>query len=357
MLTALALAFTGCGSSDGLATTDVGAEAPSPDVGAEDLSFDLASGNWMAAAAGPDLILVSYPDEKAETLSAAVRTPVGSISSLPSLPFVGGVGISSVGDSVAVGGIECLNKGCNESVATFALLAKDQKSWRRLAGPEVRFTGEVEVSALGVGRHKYGLFLIGDDAYSVAPSGEVTTVPRSPSYGLGHGFSCVSGDTMIDIKAAGVAGSELAGMISEVELVGDVQMLRLGSIADGWQSSDTVPLGVRTTFSELCMPDRFSFQNGEQESSFSVTDGTWIQNPSNLLALVGNPIFRFGVESTASSVDGATHYLVAEGRVLAERQPGVWIDTTEKASRIWGTSDAVVAYDDSVKGFKNIGSK
>ncbi|MGB6059311.1 MAG: hypothetical protein WBF71_13720 [Microthrixaceae bacterium] len=310
----------------------------------------------MAAAAGPDLVIVIYPNETAGRPSTAVRTSDGLISSLPSLPFAGGVGISSVGDSVAVGGIECLDKGCRKSAAAFALLAQDRKSWQRLDAPEARFTGEVEVSALSVGRHEHGLFLIGPDVYAVAPSGEVTTVPRSPVYGSEYGLSCVAGDTMVAVEASGVSGSEVAGMISELELYGDVHVLRLGSIQDGWQLSGPVPEGVRTSYSNLCLAERFSFQSGEQEASFGVTDGTWTQNSSNLLALVGSPIFSFGAESTAFSADGATNYLVHEGRVLAQSEPGVWVDTTEKASRIWGTSAAVVGYDDSTGSFKKIGS-
>lgn len=355
LLAALALTGLGCGSSDGLATRHVDADDSS--TGARAVPPDLGSGNWVAAAAGPDLVIVIYPNETAGATSTAVRTSDGSISSLPSLPFVGGVAISSVGDSVAVGGIECLDKNCKESAAAFAVLAQDRKSWQRLDAPKARFTGEVEVSALSVGRHVHGLFLIGPDVYAVAPSGEVTTVPRSPVYGSEYGLSCVAGDTMVAIQASGVSGSEVAGMISEVELSGNVHVLSLGSMQDGWRLSGTVPEGVRSSYSNLCLADRFSFQSGEQEVSFGVTGGTWRENPSNLLALVGNPIFRFGVESVASSVDGATDYLVNAGSVLAQNQPGVWIDTSEKASRIWGTSAGVVAYDDSTGIFKKIGSK
>lgn len=348
LVTCLALTVAGCSSSEALTTTVEGTDV---------LSLDLASASWMAAAAGPDLAIVIYSTENAEPLPTAVRTADGSISSLPPLPFVGNVRISSVGNSVAVGGIECLDKACEESKAAFALLAKDQKSWQRLAAPEARFSAEVEIAALSVGRHNYGLFQIGPDAYAVTPSGEVSSVPRSPFSGSEYGFSCVAGDTMIAVEAAGVSGSELAGMISEAELVGDVQILRLESIEAGWQSSGPVPQGVRTSYSNLCLPDRFSFQNGEQETSFSVTDGTWTQTPSNLVPLIGNPVFRFGVESTASSIDAATDYVVDAGWVLAQSQPGVWINTTENASRIWGTSDSVVLYDDSAKTFKNVGSK
>ena len=347
LVTCLSLTVAGCSSSDALTTTDEGADA---------LSLDLASSSWMAAAAGPDLVIVIDPAENAEHLPTAVRAADGSISSLPPLPFGGNVRISSAGDSVVVGGIECLDKACEESKAAFALLAKDRKSWQRLAAPEARFTAEVEIVALSVGRHNFGLFQIGPEVYAVTPSGEVSTVPSFPSSGSGYGydFSCVAGDTMIAVDAAGVSGSELAGMISEVELVGDVQILRLESIEDGWQSSGPVPQGVRTSYSNLCLPDRFSFQNAEQETSFSVTDGTWTQNPSNLVPLIGNPVFSFGVESTASSVDAATDYVVNAGWLLAQSQQGVWINTTKNASRIWGTSDSVVAYDDSAKKFKNV---
>lgn len=335
----------GCSSSEQIASTD-GAGAP---------SVDLASGNWMAAAAGPDLVIVSEPGETIEPVSGALRTPDGSISPLPPVPFRGKLGLSSVGDSVAVGGVECKNKACDDAVVAFALLSDDRSSWRRLDAPELALGAEVEIDAPSIGRHDHALFLIGPEQYSVAPSGQVSELPQYPFPSTEQGFSCVAGDTILAVRARGVPGSELGGMTAVVEFVGEVQALQLGAVDEGWTSIGPVPSGVRTPFSNLCLPDQFSFHDGTREAVLGVSSGTWTERPTNLTELLGNPAFLLGPSSVASSVDGSTNYLVTNGRVLSQDRLGTWTTTEHTATELYSTSDAVLAYDTSTKRFTEIG--
>ncbi len=57
--------------------------------GSDWTSPDISAGLWMAAAAGPDLVIVSEPGEEIEPLTAAIRTPDGSVRPLPPVPFRG----------------------------------------------------------------------------------------------------------------------------------------------------------------------------------------------------------------------------------------------------------------------------
>lgn len=342
----LAATALGCSSSgDRIASTD--------DTGAP--SVDLASGNWMAAAAGPDLVIVSEPGETIEPLSAALRTPDGSISPLPPVPFRGKLRLSSVGDSVAVGGVECRNEACDDAVVAFALLSDDRSSWRRLDTPELALGAEVEIDAPSIGRHDHALFLVGPEQYSVAPSGQVSELPQSPFPSTEQGFSCVADDTILAVQARGVPGSELGGMTAVVELVGEVQALRLGAVDEGWTSIGPVPSGVRTPFSNLCLPDQFSFHDGTREAVLSVSSATWSERSTNLTELLGNPVFLLGPSAVASSVDGSTNYLVNNGRVLSQDPSGTWTTTEQPATELYSTSDAVLAYDTSTRRFAEIG--
>ena len=303
--------------------------------------------------------MVSEPEagEPIEPLSAAVRTPDGSIQALPPIPFRGQLRISSVGDSVAVGGIECTNDACDESVLAFALLAEDRASWRRLDVPETVLSGEVEINSPQVGRHDHGLFVIGGGIYSVAPSGQVSTPPRNPFPSTETDFGCAAGDTSVAVQGRGVPGSELGGMISVMELVGDAQVRQLGAPEAGWRSLGPVPPGVRTQHSELCMEHQFSFHDGTREVVLDIRSGQWSERPSNLVELLGNPIFIFGPTGVATSVDGSTNYLLHNGQVLSQDPSGTWTPTEHTASALYSTSDAVLAYDSSTKTFVEVGSK
>ena len=345
---ALALGSVGCGASEDLGVSIGGSPWDSPDI---------ASGYWMAAAAGPDLVIVSDPaaGEPIEPLSASIRLPDGSIRPLPPVPLRGQLRISSVGDSVAVGGIECTNDACDESLLAFALLEEDRASWRRLDVPETVLGGEVEINAPQVGRHDHGLFVIGGGVYSVAPSGQVSTPPGKPFPPSETDFGCAAGDTSVAVQGKGVPGSELGGMISVVELVGDAQVRQLGAPEAGWTSLGPVPPGVRTQFSELCTEHQFSFHDGTREVVLDISSGQWSERQSNLVELLGNPIFIFGPTGVATSVDGSTNYLLHNGQVLSQDPSGIWTPTEHAAAALYSTSDAVLAYDSSTNTFNEIG--
>ena len=344
---ALALGSVGCGASEGLGVSIGGSPWDSP---------DMSSVYWMAAAAGADLVIVSTPegDEPIEAPSAAIRTPDGSIRPLPPVPLRGMLRITSVGDSVAVGGIECTNDACDESVLAFSLLAEDRASWRRLDVPETVLGGEVEINTPQVGRHAYGLFVIGGGVYSVAPSGQVSTPPKRPFPSTETGFSCAAGDTSVAVQGRSVPGSELGGLISVMELVGDTQVRQLGAPEAGWRSLGPVPPGFRTQYSELCLPDQFSFHDGTRELVLDIGSGQWSERSSNLTELLGNPIFIFGPTGVASSVDGSINYLLHNGQILAQEPSGTWTPTERMARELYSTSDAVLAYDGSTNTFTEV---
>jgi len=309
------------------------------------LPFDLANSSWQAAAAGPDLVFVDTGERmKGAPRNAMLRKRDGALAPLPAIPFLGDVAIASAGDTVVVGGYECVPEDCGDAALAFAQLSPDESTWRRLSAPDVRLTDDTEYSAM-TGRQEHALFTIGQGSYSVSSSGEVVQIPEWPVSNPEASFSCLTNDTLVMIGGRGVPGSELGGMLSVVELAGDTWVLKLSDLKSGWYSLGAVPAGIRTSYGALCGPSKFSFQDGDKAAELDISSGSWTTRPSNLTSLLGNPVIIPAFGTVAVHPGTASTYLVHNGTVLAQHGSGSWADTGNLGQQIYETGDGVMSYD------------
>jgi hypothetical protein len=320
-----------------------------------DLPFDLANSSWQAAAAGSDLVFVDT-GERAEGAprSAMVRRRDGSFAPLPAIPFPGDIAIASAGETVVVGGYECVQADCTVAALAFAQLSADQSTWRRLSAPDVRLTDDAEYSAM-TGRQEHALFTIGQGSYAVSSTGEVVQIPEWPPSDAEASFSCLTNNSLVMVGGRGVPGSELGGMLSVVELAGDTWVLELSDLKRGWYSLGAIPAGILTSYGALCGPSKFSFQNGDQAAELDVNSGKWTTRPSNLTALLGNPVIIPAFGTVAVDSGTASTYVVNNGTVLAQVGSGAWSDTGQLGQQIYDTGDGVISYDRKSGEFKLVG--
>ncbi len=241
----------------------------------------------MAAGLGSDLALVRADLERgvgSRPVMAAYRTQDGAWSDLPVPAVFGSFELAAVGDTVMIGGLECLNDDCSRMLPRFLVLEDDRSAWREVKStlPEVAVNREVEPQdgvAMAYQRPMgHAMFTLGFVNYAVDPeTGPVELNNEGLDLENDYGFYCLSDD--IEIMVPGSAPS--TGV--PVMLDGVVMVRSLEDAAGEFKVVAEAPRIEVDQLSSICGHRAISVHTGPQEHHFDLDSLQWTTRPTNYM--------------------------------------------------------------------------
>lgn len=155
----------------------------------------------LRAGLGDDLALLRTDvDRAAQSPAVAVyRTPTGEWGDLPLPDVHGNFDLAGVGDTVMLGGFECVSDDCAQVLPRFLVLDADRRSWREVPSDlpqrEVDITGESE-SGVAMAYQRtmdIAMFTLGNINYAVDPvTGPVELEYDRAANLTDYGFQCLT---------------------------------------------------------------------------------------------------------------------------------------------------------------------
>ena len=269
----------------------------------------------LRAGLGDDLALIRTDyDGVARTAAVAVyRTPTGEWGALP-LPDVHGYfELAGVGDTVMLGGCECVSDDCAQVRARFLVLDADRRSWREVPSDlpqrEVDITGEDE-SGVAMAYQRtmdVAMFTLGNVNYAVDP----TTGPVELKYDdafliTDYGFSCLTDG--VEIRVPGTSeGPAIVGPSKPVTLDGVVLLRDLRDPTSGFTQIATAPRIAVDPLSSICGQRAIIIHAGQDEHVFDLDTLQWTTRPSNYREVNNGITVAEGDRAQWALPDGAVY--------------------------------------------------
>jgi hypothetical protein len=289
------------------------------------------------AAAGEDLVFAGNPCDGHDPV---LRRADGTWVQLPSPPDPINVPVP-VGDTVVLWGSD----GCGGDAwfddtprLRMAMLSDDRTEWRRLDAPEIEIGSETE--AVTTGWSTDAAVVFADRAnYLVDRAGIVTELPSGLT---GSRAECVTAGHMVAVPQL---FDTTAPVSPEVGTTGSVSVLDLDTPDQGWQSRASVPTGTASGLGgDLCGPDGLSLIGPTSAADYSLAEDAWTTSPSNFVELAGTSEVPSVWDGRAVwSPDGSTAFVaLADRRVLAREDQGLWVDTGQTATVLVATTSEVL---------------
>jgi len=296
-LAALAMSAVAC-SSEG-SSVESGAESPSAssvhvgDAAPEGLFSKESGPSWVTSAGvGDDLALVRQEpgtDDIWRATAAYTRDAAGVWSELPVPKVSGSYALASAGDTVVLGGAECVDEPCEQYRPRFLVLSEDRTSWLDteadlppLVGTSTEgFTVRGSRTAMD-----HAVLTIDSTTYAVDATGKVGVL-TTPAPIPGHDqLSCSSGDVQIVVSA--VPTPDRGVLDYEARLVGEVAVQHLDRLDEPLAPVATVPEVVVNMDSVICGWRQLTAHAGSTSYTFDADANQWTEAESNFLEVNGS---------------------------------------------------------------------
>lgn len=291
----LLLLLVGCGDSASQGTSSTGQAGGS--VGSTDPFVELlenpdGTSMVMRAGLGDDLALIRADLEEPGARRprvAAYRTPDGEWGELPLPDVFGDFDLAGVGDTVMIGGFECVSDDCGRLRPRFLVLDEGRRSWLDVPSdlPEVDVNPNDDQSEAGVAMAyprvmDHAVFTLGHVNYAVDPdTGPVELDYDELDPDDNYGFFCLSDD--IEMMVPGRAESADA----PVQLDGVVLARDLHDAPSGFSVIAEAPQIEVDQLSSICGHRAIILHTGDVEHYFDLDTLQWTTNASNYMEVNG----------------------------------------------------------------------
>lgn len=280
-----AVVIAGCGSSGQTVATNAQGEND------RDLYRELSENRdgtsfMVRAGLGDDVAVIRADYEGPGARRPAVagyRTPEGAWHRLPLPDVLGGYELAGVGDSVMLGGYECVAAGCERLRPRFLVLSDDRKSWLEVLSelPEIdaNFTNEGDATGTALAYPRVmdvALFTLSGVDYAVDPEkGPVMLDYAQLSLEKNFGFFCTGAN--VQIMVPGSAES----LDSPVRLDGVVLVQDLQDPSSGFVAVAEAPKVEVDQLSSVCGYRAIALHSGDTEYYFDLEKRDWSTRQSN----------------------------------------------------------------------------
>jgi hypothetical protein len=294
----------------------------------------------LFAGLGSDLAFIRLGEsEPADENSRVGYRPIGASSvdvdgewsDLPVPEVFGDYGLASAGETIVLGGLECVSETCTAFRPRFLVLSADRSRWIDsevdLPVIELPFESESEEAVVHAYQRPMGhaVFSIGFTGYAVAPDAEVVelTRPEAEQPGVTQ-FHCRTDDLEILVRGEVTPDGEHA------RLTGMVSIRRIDQLEAGYvEVAPVLDVTVETPYSDICGFRQFTLEAGSTSYTFDVDANSWTEAISNRRDFTGGspmaeaPVNQVGIvdgtvfEGTRRrDPDGTWSFDFAEGRTL-----------------------------------------
>lgn len=291
----LLLFLVGCGDSTAQGTPS--SREPGTSTGSSDPFVELmnnpdGTSMVMRAGLGDDLALIRADLEEPGARRpgvAAYRTPDGEWGELPLPDVFGDFDLAGVGDTVMIGGFECVSDDCGRLRPRFLVLDEGRRSWLDVPSdlPEVDVNPNDDQSEAGVAMAyprvmDHAVFTLGHVNYAVDPdTGPVELDYDELDPDDNYGFFCLSDD--IEMMVPGRAESADA----PVQLDGVVLARDLHDAPAGFSVIAEAPQIEVDQLSSICGHRAIILHTGDVEHYFDLDTLQWTTNASNYMEVNG----------------------------------------------------------------------